>query len=354
MQIIFIANAASIHSIRWIQYFASKKIKIYLITISKPNHETINEFLKIKNNIKTFYIRNISELFQSILLLLRVKKTLIHIHYLGWHSLLTLFLNQNSKLVLTPWGSDLLKNRSTFKNIWFRYLFRRSSYLICDSQRLVNKSNKLGMDIKNSFISMFGVDTDSYKHSRRIFSDKKIKIGSNRKLENIYDVITFIKAAEIICKKRKDIYFYIAGDGSLKEEYMRYVKKNKLSNNIIFLGLLNKKEMFDFYNTIDLFISTSLSDGGLSASIAEAMSFERLVIVSNNADNKLWIKNNFNGYLFETGNKLGLSNTILRALKSKKKSIDISRNSRKLIIKNYSYKKEMKKVLEKYKSLLND
>ena len=34
--------------------------------------------------------------------------------------------------------------------------------------------------------------------------------------------------------------------------------------------------MHDFYNKIDIFVSTSLSDGGLSSSIAEAMSLKEL------------------------------------------------------------------------------
>ena len=57
--------------------------------------------------------------------------------------------------------------------------------------------------------------------------------------------------------------------------------------------------MLEFYNEIDIYVSTALSDGGLAASIAEAMAFERLVIVSDNSDNKLWVKNKKNGFLFE-------------------------------------------------------
>ena len=36
--------------------------------------------------------------------------------------------------------------------------------------------------------------------------------------------------------------------------------------------------MHEFYNKIDIYVSTSLSDGGLSSVIAEAMSFERVVL----------------------------------------------------------------------------
>ena len=41
-----------------------------------------------------------------------------------------------------------------------------------------------------------------------IFSNNnKIIIGSNRKLEKIYDLNTLLLAAKILCKKRKDIKF---------------------------------------------------------------------------------------------------------------------------------------------------
>ena len=78
-----------------------------------------------------------------------------------------------------------------------------------------------------------------------------------------------------------------------------YVNKNKLHKEIKFIGSLNKKEMINFYNKLDIYVSTSLSDGGLSSSTAEAMSFERLIIITDNSDNKLWVKNGQNGYLFK-------------------------------------------------------
>lgn len=353
MVIVYIANASSIHTIRWIKYFAKKDVKIYLISFSKPNHVTTAEINKIKLNVKLLFFNNLVEIFKTIIFLSNIKNALIHIHYLGWHSLLSIFIKKENKLILTPWGSDLLKNRNFLKDIWLKLLFKKAAYVICDSKRLLKESIKLGIKKERTFICMFGVDTDSYKYARKIFSNKKFFIGSNRNLETIYDVITFIKAANIICKTRKDIYFYIAGDGSLKEKYKQYVKSNKISKNIIFLGLLNIKEMLDFYNNIDIYISTSLSDGGLSASVAEAMSFERLVIISNNSDNKLWVKDGINGYLFDSGDYIDLSKKIINAIKNKKNSMTISNKSRELIEKNYSYKKEMQKVYKIYKMLFN-
>ncbi len=349
MRIIYIASAKSIHSARWIRFFTSSN-NIIWITNSNPSKETIKEFNYLKKKTTILNSKKLKDLLQIIKVLLFEKYSFVHLHYLGWHSLLTLFMKPSSNLVLTPWGSDLLINNSFFKKIWLIFLFKKAKYTICDSERLKNAAIKLGAKKNNILVSMFGIDTNSYKANRYIFSDeKKIVIGSNRKLEKIYDVLTLLKTAKSICAKRKDVLFLIAGDGSLKLELKKYVLREKLSKKIIFLGLLNKEEMHDFYNNIDIFVSTSLSDGGLSSSIAEAMSFERVVIVTNNSDNNLWIKDHKNGYLFENKDSVKLGKIIQFILKNKNKNILIGKSARKIIELNYSYKKEMNKVYEIYK-----
>ena len=353
MKIIFIASAASIHSIKWINFFVNSQNEIYLITTTKPNHETKIEIEKIKNKINILVLDNLKNFFKILIFLIKGDYSLVHIHYLGWHSLLSILINLNSKLIVTPWGSDILKKRNFLKNIWLRILFKKSDFMICDSERLVNESIKLGIKKSKTMITMFGVDTNLYKKSRDIFANNKYYyVGSNRKLEDVYDVKTFIKAAKLICQNRDDIFFYIAGNGSLEKNYRKEIEEINMKDKIKFLGLLNKSQMIDFYNSIDIYVSTSLSDGGLAASIAEAMSFERLIIASNNSDNKIWIKNNNNGYLFESGDYKNLSDKIIFAIENKKNSITISKSSRDLIMKNYSYEKEMKKVKEKYIEIL--
>ena len=352
MRIIYIASAKSIHSARWINFFASKN-KIIWITNTDPCKETIKEYNSLKKKITIYKTYKFKDFFKVIKILLFDKYSLIHIHYLGWHSLLTLFVRPKSNIVLTPWGSDLLINNSFLKKLWLKFLFKRSAFTICDSERLKKASIKLGAKKNDILISMFGIDTKSYKANRAIFSDEKqIIVGSNRKFEKIYNISTLLKTAKSICEKRDDIIFLIAGEGSLKTEFTKFVNKEKLNNKILFLGLLNKQEMYDFYNKIDIYISTSLSDGGLSSSIAEAMSFERVVVAANNSDNSLWIKNNKNGYLFKNKDTLELENIIEKISKNKEKNIQIGKSARQIIELNYSYEKEMYKVQEIYKRFL--
>ena len=354
MKIIFIASANSIHSIRWIKYFSSNTDnKITWISTKKPNHETAIEYLKLNKDIKKYIISNFKNSINILKEIIFLRNSLVHIHYLGWHSLLVIFIHKSNKIISTPWGSDLLLNRNKIKDIWLNYLFSRTSLVLCDSKRLADISFKFGHRKKIIKIINFGIDTSLYNKKRSIFtSNKNIIVGSNRRLEKIYDIETFINAANILVKNIENIIFFIAGDGSLRDYLDRKVKEKGIEHKIKFLGSLDKEEMLNFYNSIDIYVSTSLSDGGLASSTAEAMSFERLVIVSNNSDNKKWIKDGINGYLFENSNAIQLSKIIESTIKNKHSSKEISKLARETIEKNYSYEKEMSKVNRLYNQTL--
>ncbi len=348
MKIIYIASSQSIHSLRWIKFFTLKN-KIIWITNSEPNKETINEFKDIKNKVKIYNIRKRKDFLDVIRVLLFESYSFVHLHYLGWHSLLTIFMRRKAKLILTPWGSDLLLKKNYLKKIWLTILFKKAEYTICDSERLKNISIKYGANKNNILVSMFGIDTNIYKASNKVFNNKdKVYVGSNRKLEKIYDIFTLLKSAKAICKKREDIIFLIAGNGSLSDNVKSFINQENLNQNIILLGLLNKKEMINFYNSIDIYVSTSLSDGGLSSSIAEAMSFERVVVVTNNSDNSFWIKDLENGYLFNNKDYKKLEELIENISAEREKNKEIAKSARTIIETHYSYQKEMRKVEKIY------
>ena len=349
MKLIYIASAKSIHSLRWIKYFA-KKYNIIWITTTQPNNETIEEFKELNRSTKIIVFKKLQNIFKTFKIFLFEEHYIVHLHYLGWHSLLVLLMRPKAKLILTPWGSDLLTNKYFLKKIWLRFLHKKSSQIICDSERLKYESIKLGANKNNISVNMFGIDTEIYKAKATIFSNpNEIIIGSNRKLEKIYDVKTLLNTAKSICNKISNITFLIAGDGSLKEEFEKFITYEKLNNKIYLLGLLNKNEMIKFYNSIDVYVSTSLSDGGLSSSIAEAMSFQRLVIVTDNSDNRLWINNKTNGYLFKNKNSMELEDIILKIIQNKERNLLIAKSARKIININFSYRKEMDKVDKIYK-----
>ena len=95
MKIIFIASAASIHSLRWIKFFSKKEeFEIEWITFAYPTHQTKEEYEFLKGKILIHNFSNFKGIFNALKSLVNFKKKLIHMHYLGWHSLLLLFVKK--------------------------------------------------------------------------------------------------------------------------------------------------------------------------------------------------------------------------------------------------------------------
>ena len=350
MEIIYLASLNSIHTRRWVNFFSDiNNSKVYCISFKK-NKEKINKNIRIYQLNGLLFFKNF---FKAIFLLRSRKNCIVHVHYLGWNSLLLLFTNKNQKIILTPWGCDLYENKkNSLKRLWLKFILSKCDFIICDSRKLLKTAIKIGFKKNKAEIIAFGTDTYKYKNYKTAFKNKKnneiIKIGTNRNMEKIYDPLTLLKSANYLRRKSKNFKFYISNDGSLRASLEKYIKVNKLQATIKLIGKKIGKENIDFYNSIDIYVSTSLRDGGLSASIAEAMACERIVIVSDNSDNSKYIKHGISGYLFKNKDYKQLANLIEIAAKNKSGSLEIASEARKVIIDKCNYHKEMEKVKNIY------
>ena len=355
MELIYLADLTSIHTVRWVNYFASlNKGNVFCLSLGS-NLSDINQDI-IVYKLKGF--KNIFNVLKSLTLISSKSKSIVHVHYLGWNALLLFFANKNKKIILTPWGCDIYANRKNFiKRFFLKYMFKKCDYIICDSKKLIEASCSFGANPIYSKVIAFGTDTEKFQSKRKIFlnttKNEKIRVGTNRCMENIYDPFTLLKAAKYLKMKNKSYRFIIANDGSLEKKLKNYVIKNKLEQMVEFIGRQYEKDNINFYSNIDIYVSTSLRDGGLAASIAEAMSCERLVIVSNNSDNSDFISHASTGYLFENKDYKTLANLIDFTSQNIKNSRDIAKEARKVILEKCNYYKEMNKVYEIYKNIQN-
>lgn len=352
LEIIYLASLESIHTIRWINFFSELKgYKISCISNKKIN-------TNLNKNVDVYQLKGIkfiSVFLKSIYLLSSKKKEIIHVHYLGWNSLLLLFASKTKKIILTPWGCDLYENQNNFlKRIWLRYIFSRCSFIICDSENLIKASFKLGYKSNKVKVIAFGTDTFEYKSYKEPFLLDKNQVtivGTNRNMEPIYDPLTLLKAANLLKDETENFRFIVANDGSLKSKIKKYIRDNNLETFVELVGKKYGQENIEFYNSIDIYVSTSLRDGGLSASIAEAMSCKRLVIVSDNSDNSKFIKHGKSGYLFQNKDHIELANLIKNASLNKSQSLKIANEGRNSILLNCNYHTEMEKVNKLYNEI---
>ncbi len=294
-------NFNSIHMEKWSKYFENDENYINVSYEPIKNKKNIVNLNRNKNNllISSFYI--LIFLFKKFL---KSKPKKIVIHYLNEVSLIILFLKYffNYKIIIIPWGSDL--NIDHGKKIRFlkKIICKKCDLIITDGYHIKNKLiNTYKIEENKIKIFNFPINfdlLDTLKNDQKI--NKNQIIFSNRSLDDIYSIDVLIHAFKRFSKVNHYYKLVIVGDGELKNELMLLVNKLNLSDRVIFTGKLDFTKMINKLLDAEIFISTSTTDAGLSSSIAEAIYFKKKIIVANNSDNNVWIKNYDNGLLFKT------------------------------------------------------
>lgn len=362
IDLLFLAPANSIHSHKWINYFSRKKdFNIHWISINK-------KILPIERKINFIYLKKPKSIFDWINLYIRLKihlkkinPDLVHIHSIGTYGILGLICNVPNK-ICTVWGSDLMLNmKNYFKFIFVKKILKQSKLITTDAHHIRDLIIKLGIKKNNVKIINFGIDTSKFKKFKidklkikdNLINQRNINIVSTRNFYDVYKIEVLIKAIKLLIEKNSNIRLYLIGNGPKSNELKKLVIEYNLEKFITFLGSIENKKLPRILNAMNIYVSSSISDAGIASSTAEAMSCECLCIISNVFDNKEWIIEGKNGFLFEANNSSDLSKKILKALEYLKlKKFELQKNARKIILTNNSYKNEMLKMEKIIQDLL--
>ena len=141
-------------------------------------------------------------------------------------------------------------------------------------------------------------------------------------------------------------------EGSETQSLKDFAVENDLADIVEFIKPYDPDNVIEFYKAIDIYVSCSLSDGGLSSSTAEAMSCGLVVVSANNSENHLWIKDGVNGYLFSDSSEIQLAQILEDISKTYSSLAALRANARDTIVKRNSLESEMGKVSTFYRSLV--
>lgn len=191
------------------------------------------------------------------------------------------------------------------------------------SQNLSNMSSELKATLADTQIGGAEVEFDlvAYDNSMSVITEKqrqelKESIGVNNKfvigmiarLEPIKGYGFLIKGLKRVLNENNNAVCVIVGDGSLEHELKEQVKKEQLSNKIIFLGY--RKDIQKLLSIMDLVVLTSEKEGMPPRILMEAMAAKKPIVATSVKGNKMLINNNETGFLVEYDNVIALSKSI--------------------------------------------
>jgi glycosyltransferase involved in cell wall biosynthesis len=289
-----------------------------------------------------------------------IKPDVINAHYITSYGSIGIFSGFRP-LVLTAWGSDILVTpRKFLPSKWaVKYFLKKADLITCDAEHMKKAMVKFGASADKVKIINFGIDTrlfspgpkDEEIKNKLNLKDNKIII-SLRGFESIYDIESLIKAIPIVMKKEKSIKLLLAGKGSQEKELRRIVEQLGLKERIIFLGAMENKELPRYLRTADVYVSSSLSDGGISSSTAEAMACKIPVVITDTGSNKDWVKNGENGFLVPVKSPEALAEKIIYLLNDENVRQKIGSAGRAVIEEKNDYYNEMEKIEKSYYELI--
>ena len=358
MKLLFLADANSVHSWRWIEFFADRGHEIHWVSLVPFPRSA-------PRGIRTYevgrYPRGPVSLGRAVSITHRVgrdvRPDVFHVHSVGTYGVVGAMAGIRP-LLATAWGSDvLIATQQRVKRALVSWVLRRADLITCDAHHMRDAIVDLGADPSKIRVIFFGTDVTRFRprdngtQPPAFFPrDGKVLILSTRNLHPIYDVGTLIRAIPHIIEHVPGARFVIVGEGEEREALIGLSRNLGLDASVVFAGAIAADEMPLALAAADIYVSTSLSDAGLAASTAEAMACGLPVVVTDSGENRIWVEDG-GGYVIPVRNSTALAEAILRLASDAELRSRFGGHNRKVIEERNNYHLEMRRVEETYQQL---
>jgi L-malate glycosyltransferase len=282
--ILYLANAASIHTVRWVNAIAETGgYDVHLLSLEPPTdqlHPKISvRIAPVQSPVGYFlnsrWVRRIVR---------EVRPLFVHAHYASGYGTLAR-LTGFHPTVLSIWGADIYEFPR--KSALHRWLVRKN---LVFADRILSTSRVMAEEIgrythKSIAVTPFGVDISKF-HPKVVaspFGRDDIVIGTVKTLDDKYGIDVLIRAFQIVrdANPRKPLKLLIVGGGP-RETYLKGLA-NQLGvmGSTVFTGAVSHGEVPNYFNMLTVAVFPSIRDSeSFGVSVIEAGACGLPVVVS--------------------------------------------------------------------------
>lgn len=313
MRILFVADAASIHTQRWLEHFRNRGDEVHVASFRA--FEVSGVTLHLLPTLGLGKLGYFYALMALPRIFHRVQPDLVHAHYLTSYGFLAAFAGLRP-LVVTAWGSDALiaPRQSRLMRFFASYAVRHASVVTTLAEHMNAAVVELGVPLDRITATPFGVDTEFFRpYAGAEIGRKPLKLVCTRNFDKVYDVGTLIRAIAKVFSRGRVIQIDLVGDGPLRPELMRLARELGIDSHIKFHGHVEHKVLAGLLAEAEIFVTPALSDGN-NVSLNEAMACGCFPIATHIPANAQWIKHGSNGFLYPPADVERLTQAIEAAL----------------------------------------
>ncbi len=340
-KIFFLADAKSIHTVKWIDYFVAKNYEVHLATFASINNtkcRNIYFLSKNKSSVRGGNYHYLLSVLKLAKILKEIKPDVVNAHYSYSMGLIAYLAIKKSKIETSSsivcHGSDVLATPFPFLfDKINRFLLKRVDEIFVVSDQIRDRLIEWSIQEEKIFVGQYGIETKELNNSYR-----DIDILSNRTYCSNSRIDFLLEALNKYKDKNLNIIFILP---TVDDDTFERVQKEYPF--VKFYKYVQYDEMMEMLTSTKIYISATQSDG-TSLSLLEAMWSGATPLVSNIVSNRSWVLDGVNGFLF--GHKDEFVDKLEKILDSDAMQKDISIINKKIVDEKADYKKQMKKIEE--------
>lgn len=247
---------------------------------------------------------------------------------------------------------DSPKWRHSLRRAMTRWLYRRSQtrFIACSPSVKEYEQRTMGWPHGQMDVVRNSTELEEYRPTTRTRSDR-IRIGSAGWFIPRKGHLLLIEAVARLVSENLNLELVLAGDGPLKEEYLKRAAECGIADRIVLPGAVS--DMESFYHSIDIFALTSYEEG-LPLVVIEAMASGLCVVAASLFGMEDVIHPNSTGLLFSPGNIDELTQALRRVINDQELSARMGIAARKLVLEQCSLKTASSTVEQIYQKHISE
>jgi len=265
------------------------------------------------------------------------------------------FMNLPPNLWSKPEAGLFYKTLNKMR-IWVDRFVVRNSIDIITVAEVLNKIRAKERYGRDSKLVNFGINYEFFSKGNKNNALKKWPELKNRfivihsgQITDVKNQIASIKAVNDVKEKIPNVLMIFAGtvaDQDYKNKIDDFIKKNKLENNVLFTGNLDRNDLRDLYKVSNVGLFPIKGQGGVLAPL-EVVCARIPIIVSEDMETASFIKENGLGIVTKN-----YAAAVIEVYENKEKYNKQSKQANSYIRDNLSWKVYAEKMIEAFKMAL--
>lgn len=231
-------------------------------------------------------------------------------------------------------------------------LIKASNVVMTVSNSIAQELNEeYFLETKKICIVGNGVDEKYFCPGGKKTEERKyiIYVGKIDAEKGVYDLL---ECGKIVCEKKPDVSFMLAGRGRDYETLKARIKDMGLQEKFLLLGQVSKERLLSLYQNAVLCVFPSYHEG-LPTVLLEAMACGLPIVSTDVRGNRDIVKHGENGVLVPPRDPRALATAILSLIDDETLAKSYGENARKFIENNYTGDQFYLKVLRCYELALD-